>query len=393
MFWLRFSFRSCVRRRRRTIVTLLGIAFGVAMLIVLGSIMVGVNDTMVENAVALRAGHLLAEGGPFEISAAVEEAGRWAKRGGGNPLITRALPRCRFPSVIRTDKEVLPFQVSLVDPNAERDTSPVARSMVAGEYLMSEAGLVIGKTAAEELGVGIGDAVLIMTADNDYAIEVAGIYDTGVDLLDKSAGYLPFSAASIFNEAKVTVEVPFFCPAGTDLEGLSLQLEDSSSIVTVRTWQEKLPDVAQLVDLNEFAMQIMTMLVIAILGFGVANALLISVMDRYRYYAILKAIGVRPGEVVMTVVGEAVIMCLGAGLVGTLIGVVCSTVWGNIGLDIGKYTSFNPHFSINSVVYPRLTLGMSLGPQLMALAAGALASVWPAMVAARRSVSSGMRDL
>ena len=43
-----------------------------------------------------------------------------------------------------------------------------------------------------------------------------------------------------------------------------------------------MPEVEQLVNLNEFSMQIMIVLVIVILAFGVANSLLIGVMDRYR---------------------------------------------------------------------------------------------------------------
>jgi len=148
-----------------------------------------------------------------------------------------------------------------------------------------------------------------------------------------------------------------------------------------------------LVNLNEFSMQIMIVLVIVILAFGVANSLLIGVMDRYRYYGILKAIGVRPWELVVAVLGEALVLCLGAGLLGTLLGVAISLAWREVGLDLSRYTSYNPLFSINSIIHPRLAPGMVFLPQGLALLSGLLASVWPALVASRRRAGSSMRDL
>jgi len=136
----------------------------------------------------------------------------------------------------------------------------------------------------------------------------------------------------------------------------------------------------------------MTTLVVLILGFGLANALLISVMDRYRHFAVLKAIGVRPGEVARVILFEALLMCLAASLLGTGLGAAASLVWGHYGLDLSAYTSSNPHFSVNPVVYPRLTAMMMFAPQALALCAAALAAVWPALVAATRPVSLAMRE-
>ncbi|MDX9974238.1 MAG: ABC transporter permease [FCB group bacterium] len=399
MFWLRFSFRSCVRRRRKTVITLLGIAFGVAALIVLGAIMVGVNDTMVENAVSLWAGHLISEQGPMPMAEAVEQANARVSDARDDPSIEKVLPRCLFPGILKgddPDKGTLPTELWLVDPEKESGTSPVPHSMVMGRYLQDdEQGILLGRAAASELGIKTGDRVTLTTSEGEYSLYVTGIFDTGVEALDRSVAFAPLSMHETFQESRVMVSAAIMCSPGADLEQVRDRLRERKTTpeAKIMVWQDKLPEVAQLVDLNAFAMQVVILLVVAILGFGVANALLISVIDRYRYYAILKAIGVRPSEVVTTIVGEAVLMCLAAGILGTLVGCALSLLWGQAGLDLSKYTSHNPHFSVNSVIHPRLTLAMALGPQALALVAAALASLWPAAVAAKRSVSSGMRDL
>jgi len=235
----------------------------------------------------------------------------------------------------------------------------------------------------------------VVTAERHVILNVVGIFQTGVQTLDQRGGYMSIATAKAYSlDAGVRIQGALFAQPSADLVVLRQQLlEHLPATLTVTSWQQKLPEVEQLVNLNQFSMQIMIALVIIILGFGVANSLLISVMDRYRYYGILKAIGVRPREVIITVVGEAMVVCVGAGLFGTVMGVLISLAWGEIGLDISRYTSYNPHFSIDAVIYPRLQPIMVFLPQALALISGVVASVWPAMVAARRQVSSSMREL
>ncbi|MDY0189995.1 MAG: ABC transporter permease [Desulfuromonas sp.] len=395
IYWLRFALRSVLRRRRRTLVTFVSVGFGVAMLIVLGAIMVGVNDTMVKNAVALQTGHLAIESPPLDLAVATQRL---------NALQTHLpaqqvqvlLPRFSMAVLLSHQQAQQAVQVYLVDPALEQRWSPVPKTIRTGQWLAEAGdGIVIGLGAAQALGVMVGDSLDVVTAEHHTTLSVVGIFQTGVQTLDQRGGYLSITTAKAYRlDTGVRIQGALFAPPATDLVALRRQLlEYLPAPLTATSWQQKLPEVEQLVNLNLFSMQIMIALVIIILGFGVANSLLISVMDRYRYYGILKAIGVRPREVIVTVVGEAMVVCVGAGLLGTFLGVLISLVWGEIGLDISHYTSYNPHFSIDAVIYPRLQPIMVFLPQALALLSGVVASVWPAMVAARRQVSSSMREL
>lgn len=402
-FWLRFAFRSVRRRLRRTLITFISVGMGVAMLIVLGAIMVGVNDTMIKNAVALHSGNLVVESPPLPLKTAIAEATAWQQSMlhpaidtyDTTAAIDDLLTRYALSLVIRNGEHVQAVQLQLVDPENERRRSPLPATLQAGQWFNDQQGLVIGDAVAKNLAVTVGEMVTIVTASQRFELPVAGIFHTGVAALDNQLSLLPTRTAQALNlEAAVRLNLAIFTKAGHDSTELKQQLQPPlGTAAKLYTWQEKLPEVEQLIKLNEFSMQIMILLVIAILAFGVANSLLISVMDRYRYYGILKAIGVPPRNVVITVIGEAVIICLGAGLIGTALGISASLIWAEIGLDISAYTSYNPHFSINAVIYPRLKPSMVLLPQALALITGVLASLWPAFIAARRQVSSSMRDL
>lgn len=395
IYWLRFALRSVLRRRRRTLITFVSVGFGVAMLIVLGAIMVGVNDTMVKNAVALQTGHLSIESTPLYLTDATQQLAQ-LERLLPAEQVQVVLPRFTMAALLRHNIAQQAVQFYLVDPALERQWSPVPQTIRGGTWLAEVGdGIVLGQGVARELAVAVGDMLDVVTAERHTALPVVGIFKTGVQTLDQRGGYISIATASAHGLVNaVRIQGALFARPTTDLTALRSQLQPNlPPQLTVTTWQQKLPEVEQLVNLNQFSMQIMIALVIIILGFGVANSLLISVMDRYRYYGILKAIGVRPREVIVTVVGEALVVCVGAGVFGTLIGVLISLAWGEVGLDISHYTSYNPHFSIDAVIYPRLQPAMVFLPQTLALFSGIIASVWPAMVAARRQVSSSMREL
>ncbi len=394
IFWLRFALRSCLRRRRRTIITLAGIAFGVATLVVLGAIMVGVNDTMINNAVAIHTGNVVITGGPLPMPQALLRVDELLLDLEATPQLQAVMPRLHFPALVTSAQNNSPIHVVAVDPRREALQTPVVKRIIAGTYLNNNEGLLLGEVAAKRLAVKPGDRVLMVTPSQRYDLKISGIFSLGIDTFDRSMAFISLETAHTMSDLEVNHEIALFCRAESDLgkvaKTVALKTRPSEE---VRLWHEILPEVAQLVKLNEFSMAIMVLLVIIILSFGVANALLISVMDRYRYFAILKAIGVRPREIFIIIMAEAFFMCLVAAIIGTILGSSITLIWADFGLDLSRYTSANPHFSVNSIVYPRLTPLMALAPQILALGSGILAAIWPALVAGRRPINQVMRGL
>ena len=160
---------------------------------------------------------------------------------------------------------------------------------------------------------------------------------------------------------------------------------------TATRWETLTPELEQLTRLNFVAMLIVIVLVVVIMAAGLSNTILVSVMDRYREFGVLKAMGVTPWEVVRLIVTETAVMCVAAGAIGLLLGASATLLSGRTGIDLSRFTSMNPHFVMSSVVYPRLIAQMTLAPALSALVLGLSASVWPALTAARRSAAEVMR--
>lgn len=74
-----------------------------------------------------------------------------------------------------------------------------------------------------------------------------------------------------------------------------------------------MPELEQLTRLNLVSMAIVIVLVVVILAAGVSNTVLVSVLDRYHDFGILKALGTTPWEILRLIVLETTLLALAAG--------------------------------------------------------------------------------
>jgi ABC-type lipoprotein release transport system permease subunit len=408
-FWLRFAVRGLLRRRARSGITAVAIAVGVAVLVFLGSIMVGVGDAMIENSVALSTGHVMIDSEqPRELVA------HWR----GLPAAPRGarevLPRLVAPVTLSNQDKELVARVYLagVLPARERKVSAIPARRVSGKYLSTsgrEPELFLGARSAEDLDVGPGDAVLVRLLDgHELEARVAGIFKTGIERLDHGVAHIHLDqltgigskrargAVPVFfagdDARKYRGEVAIFFAPGTDTREA---LANAAALLrpgeTARSWEELIPELKQLTHLNAISMMIVIGLVVVLMAAGVSNTVLVSVMDRYRDFGVLKAMGVTPREILRLVLFETGLMCLVAGACGLLLGFAAVYHFGQAGIDLSQYASENPHFVISSVIHPRMTWEMAVTPVGAVLGFSVLTSLWPAWIAARGRAAEIMR--
>lgn len=395
LFWLRLAARTLLRRRARSGITVAAAGLGVATLTFLGSIMVGVNDAMIANSISLHTGHVLIR---TDSALAVER--RWV---GLHDMphkaprqIVAVLPRHIAPAMLVTEAGAAPVQVIGVRPEQEQRVSAVPASVREGRYLGKRVGLpavFVGQGAADSIGAKSGDEALLQLADgNQRRAQVVGVFHTGIERFDEGLAYTHLETVRELAPDAARAEVAVFLEKGTPrdvAERVVAPLLGAADTAT--SWEELLPELKQLTKLNVVTMAIVIILVVVMMAAGISNTVLVSVMDRYREFGVLKALGATPGEILRLIFMETMVLCLGAGSAGLTLGSVVTLLCGPRGIDLARFTSENPHFVLSSVIYPRLTWAMAVAPALAALLLGVLASLWPALIAARRRAADVMR--
>jgi ABC-type lipoprotein release transport system permease subunit len=192
--------------------------------------------------------------------------------------------------------------------------------------------ITLGALLARNLGVSVGDAVIVLSADaygsqSADRFSVVGTFSIGDDEFDGFGALVDLAELRAFLEAGDSVShVAVFLPESEDQTSVAVELArrfpgDSYEVLP---WQELMPDLVQFMRLDDVGNWIGNSVLIVVVGFGLLNTILMSVFERVREFGVLRALGLRPRAVFalvlieslqLTLLGIALGLALGTPLV------------------------------------------------------------------------------
>ncbi|MEW5723672.1 MAG: ABC transporter permease [Thermodesulfobacteriota bacterium] len=392
---VKIAWRSLWRNRRRTLITVASIGLGLTFAVFFISLAEGVYDRLIDQVVRLQAGHVTVQHEKYTLAPAVD-------------LYVEVPPELRsaiegWPEVAETKFVVLGQGIAKsgsgnlaasimgVEPAIEVNTSPLARNLVQGEYLSEgdERLVVIGVEMAERLGLDVGKKLVLSANDarGDLVQELArvkGIFRTGAEEMDAYFVQIPLGfARKLFNlPAAGTTQLGVILKDPADQDEV---LERVRTLVRLPTaavlpWAEVMPDVASYIKVDRASNLIFQGILIFLILFTIFNTILMSVLERQREFAVLLAIGTRPGLLRWQLLWEAVFL----GLVGCAVGLACGAavmylLW-RYGLDFTSLIGENitiSGFAVSTKMYGKLSAGILFHTAALVFAATLLLSLLP----------------
>jgi ABC-type lipoprotein release transport system permease subunit len=388
--WLTLALRFVLRHRRKTIATGSFILIGTAVLVLIHSFTVGINDTMVLNTTHLHYGHAY-----IDLPSGTYEAETVAKHVRSKHDVEDVLVRYRFTTLISSSGRSVPAMLYAVDPLSESEMTAIAGRITEGRYPDTDKKeILLGSGLAGGLTVKDGDSVSIAISGNTVlsSFNVSGIYSTGIDRYDDSIAFIPEVQLSAGMKEKLDAEVSVFLKrsseASHETKMINRHIPPDRQF---KTWDELMPDLVQLIEMNEVSMKIIMVLVFGLVGFGISNNFILTLVERFREFGILKAMGVTPGELIFLVFLESFIVCVCATMLGLFSGGLLTELISVYGIDFGYFTSHNRYFVVTGMVYPRITLAGLLWPGVIAVAVSLISSFIPARIAAKKITAETMR--
>lgn len=180
----------------------------------------------------------------------------------------------------------------------------------------------------------------------------------------------------------LVTEVSLLLTDESEQAGWQAALIDQQPNLEVKSWQELVPQLAQMLALSDGAIWIWFGVFLVALAFGVANTLIAAVMERVRELGLMHVLGMRRGALVAQVVVES-LWIVGIGVVlGVALGVSVVYVLRD-GIALGQFGEGVEMFSMHSVMMLRLTLDDVLLASGVTLLLGVLGSLYPAWRAVR----------
>jgi lipoprotein-releasing system permease protein len=399
-----FIARRYLRSRRNrgfisfiTFFAVVGVALGVATLIITLSILRGFERTIKENVVSFTA-HIQVYG--FQSQVLTNPAAAMKRVKERYPDVIAMAPYVSREGMIRSEDEIDGVLVKGIDP--ENDISAAKDRLVEGRYDLSsrESGIqpiVIGKRLSERIHASVGSRLLVfalggfslnLSQTRVMQFEVSGIYETGMEEYDASYVYVNLANAQRLFQF------------GNSVSGFDILVKDVDKVSALaqeipadlgypyyaRTMFQTYRNLFSWIELQKSQIPIILGLIILVATVNVIGTLLMMVMEKTNDIGVLQTVGATSATIRKVFLYQGLLI----GIVGTAAGNVLAYVLCWIEM---KYRLI----SLPSGVYYMTHVPIDLHWWSFALVSGAaiglcyVCSVVPSQLAGKRDVVELLR--
>jgi len=322
-----------------TLISIIGVVLGVAVLIVVISVMTGFDLQLRDRIIGFES-HLIVRklGGPMQNYQQVAKFIR------DQPTVTGASPFIEGPIVIETQRGERYSQIAApflrgIDSETNNQVSDLEKSVVTGDFESIDGnGLLIGSALANRLSLSIGDPVAVYSMSllrevrnvlkkdpaeqttaplaDDYVIE--GIFDIGYYEYNANGMVCSlFNAQDLFslgNEANgihVMLDNP---EAATEMR--KTLLTQLGPVFVVSTWLDRNKDIFNALVVEKNMIRFLLFFIVLVAAFGITSSMITFVVQKTREIGMLKALGASSRQVVWVFMSQSVFV----GLLGVSIG-------------------------------------------------------------------------
>jgi ABC-type antimicrobial peptide transport system permease subunit len=253
--------------------------------------------------------------------------------------------------------------------------------------------LILGRAAAEDFDKEVGDTFYLY----ESAYRIVGIYETGQPFEDGAAVIRLDDAQVVSGKPQQVNAFLLKLRAATDVDRLRQRIERRFEELTATTSSGFAQEQDMLQHVYAFSWAI-SLIAVVIGGVGVMNTVLMSVFERTREFGVLRAVGWRPLRILLVVLGESMLISLIGGAVGAIFGVAAVRAVGNVPAVSGFLPAAIPLSTLAQGFAVALGLGLAGGafPAWKAsqmLPAEAIRSEGGAVRAPRNVPSTALRNV
>jgi putative ABC transport system permease protein len=396
------AIRNVLRNKRRTLITLAALIVGVGVMVSVRGLLNGLHDSMIDSVTKGQTGALQVHRKGYLANVLSEPLGldlpmdaAFLKKIKAVPHITGVAPRIRFAGMVNLRDETLFVAFSAVDPVQEFVVCPRAKD------ILSKEGKVFVGTASddailvtEQLATGfqpkgggkpdLSGQAAVLAPDKDGALSGENARIVGMLQLkspgEKKVAMVTLSLAQRL--LKMEGRATELAIAVDDLENSPAVMADLRRILgpdyEVHGWDDVATFFKDIVFRQNVTLSLIATVFLILMLLGVANTMLMSVLDRTREIGTMMAVGVRRGRIVLLFLMEAATIGVLGGIAGSAVGSGLVYWLGVRGIQVPLPTSTVPF-----EVRPYVTLPYVLSIVAVAGVGALVFAVYPAWRASR----------
>lgn len=309
------------------LISMLGLALGVAALIIVLSVMNGFQQELRERILGVVA-HI-------QVSNASGELADWSRvvqNVARHPRVKAAAPFVQQQGMLSFDGQVRGVMVRGIVPQAEDTVAQFSQHMSAGklaQLVPGEFGMVLGAELANALRVGVGDKITLLAPQGLVTpaailprvkqFRVVGVFDVGMYEFDSGLALINMTDAQTLyrmddrvSGVRLKVDDLFAAPQISRELLRYLDVDEG-----VSDWTRSHANFFRAVEIEKRMMFLILLLIVAVAAFNIVSTLVMAVQDKRADIAILRTLGASPPSIMSIFIVQGTLI----GVIGLLAGV------------------------------------------------------------------------
>lgn len=373
---IRIAKTHLLAKKRQTLIASLGVTFGIAMFILMVSFMTGVNkvleDTMLSSTPHVKIFHDIDTRRPSILQQQAGQGKQWnvvrhmrakdeqLNLKNGFVIADRIAMEAGVLGVsAQVASQVFynngPTQitgslsgVNVVDEDKLYGLKGKIKAGSIETFLAAKDALLMGKGLAEKLNVNVGDKVSVTTPSGaNKLLRIAGIYKYGIGVIDNSRSY-----ASVQTVQKLLGKKPDY------VSEVHVKFKDLNEAKTrahkyesrfgykAEDWETANASILVSFTIRNILTYVVVTTLLVVAGFGIYNIMNMTVYDKIKDIAILKATGFESHEIVSIFLMQAVFIGIFGGCLGLTLGFILSYSLSKTPFNGGEFLSIDT-FPVN----------------------------------------------
>jgi len=388
-----------------TLLSFVGLAIGVAALIVVLSVINGFESELHKRFLNANA-HIMA----YRYPAGMTNPEKWGEilKGDFPDDIKDVSPFVHAETMLKRHsimhgvlvRGISPHQREKVQSIRELVTPPTALDELqqeldqvkAGQPLPDAPGLIIGSGLLGIIDAKVGDVIQLLSPSTDQATEmhpfrIIGVYNSGLKTYDNRLTAISLPAAKRFfkmGDVVTGLEIGLYKPMESVTVTAKLQEKHN---LTFREWQSFSRPMFEAMEQERVVIALIVAMVVLVAGFNILTTIYVSVSQKQKDISIMKALGARNNQIVQLFVKQGIYI----GMIGSVAGVILAFA---ISKALQKYQFIElPEPYLLRSLPVQYSPVVYAGVALSSVAICIMASLYPAIVASRVTPTEGIRGI
>ena len=387
-----------------TLISFLGIASSVAVLVVVMSVMNGFRTELINKIVNIN-GHILVYSTQQE---GIKDFESIESKINDFEFVEKSIPMIEAQILALGESQSSGGLLRGIPLEKLSTIDIVSSNIIQGNLIESNNGVVIGSRLASSLSLSLGDNLSIMsprgisspfgTIPRSYSYDVDAVFDIGMTDYDSTVIFIDLPVAQEFlNLGNVAGVIQIFVdkPERSIIYKQDIDNALEGFNVFSRDWTQTNANLQEMLIVERNVMFLIFSLLLIITGINIVSGLIILVKDRSREISILRAMGMKKASIARLFIISGAKIGFFATIIGLVVGILVSVYVENIRLflmSIFDITLFNPEIYFLISMPSEIHVPEVITITILSLSLSIVATIYPAIRSVSKDPAEALRN-